>query len=473
MTADEYADVVAWLYALDAAKGMDFKLERVMLALKNLGDPHRAFPVVHVAGTNGKGSVAAMLHAMFRAGGYRVGLYTSPHLVSLTERIRVGDHLIGEADVVTLAREIRTAATVCGIELTFFEFLTVMAFLHFARCRVDMAVVEVGLGGRLDATNVVDPSVAVITTIGLDHEEFLGNTLASVAHEKAGIIKPGRPVVIGKVTEDVRALLVAIAGERGAPPSCWGHDFTIETAAQLSGLLPDLPPGPEGRPEPARREAIGEGTQRPTNLAFQFKGMGVDLADLAVGLRGAYQRDNAATAIATALQVRRTLPLSDAAVRDGLAAVRWPGRLDVVHDAPLVLLDGAHNADGVHTLVRELPEIIGSRQLHVLFGVMRDKHWPPMVQALGPRVATATLATPLASRGEAAEALARAFEPYCPVRIAAHPLDGLQSVLRSARADDAILVTGSLFLVGAVYPYFLRTPGLSSLFGAAAATQHP
>jgi dihydrofolate synthase / folylpolyglutamate synthase len=286
-----------------------------------------------------------------------------------------------------------------------------------------------------------------------------------VAYEKAGIIKPGRPVVIGRVTEDVRALLVAIAGERGAPPSCWGQDFTIETAAQQSGPLPDPPPWPE--------VATGEGTQRTAYVAFQFRGMGVDLANLVVGLRGAYQRDNAATAIAAALQVRRTLPLSDAAVRNGLAAVRWPGRLDVVQDAPLVLLDGAHNADGVNTLVRELPEIVGSRRLHVLFGVMRDKHWLPMVQALGPRVATATLATPLASRGEAAEVLARAFEPYCPVRIAAHPIDGLQSVLRSAHADDAILVTGSLFLVGAVYPYFSRTPGLSSLFGAAAATQHP
>jgi dihydrofolate synthase / folylpolyglutamate synthase len=444
MTADEYADVVAWLYALDAAKGMDFKLERVTLALKNLGDPHRAYPVLHIAGTNGKGSVAAMLHAMYVAGGYRVGLYTSPHLVSLTERIRVGDQPIGEADVVTLARDIQAAATVCGIELTFFEFLTVMAFLHFARCRVDVAVVEVGLGGRLDATNVVDPAVAVITTIGLDHQEYLGNTLASVAYEKAGIIKPGRPVVIGRVAEAVRAQLAAIAAARGAPAFCSGHDF-----------------------------ALGETTAPGAPVRCHFRGMGSDLADLAVGLRGAYQRENAATAVAAALQARGVLPLADAALRRGLSAVRWPGRLDVVRDAPLVVLDGAHNADGIATLIRELPEIIGSRPLHLLFGVMRDKHWQPMVQALGPHVATATLTTPLAPRGEVAEALARAFEPYCPVRIAAQPVDGLHSVLQAAHADDAILVTGSLFLVGAVYPYFLRTSGLATLFGTATATVHP
>ncbi len=164
MATNDYAKVLSSLYALEAAKGMDFKLERVALALKNLGDPHTRFVSVHIAGTNGKGSVAAMLHAMLSAAGHRVGVYTSPHLVSFTERIRVGATSIAEDDVVALAREIRTAATVRGIDLTFFEFVTVMAFLHFARCAVDIAVVEVGLGGRLDATNVLDPAVAVITT---------------------------------------------------------------------------------------------------------------------------------------------------------------------------------------------------------------------------------------------------------------------------------------------------------------------
>src|SRR5215468_10124545 len=161
----EYERTVEWLYALEAAKGMDFKLERVALALQRLGDPQRHFPSLHIAGTNGKGSVAAMLHAVLRAAGYRVGLYTSPHLVDLSERIRVGDEVIERTAVVALTGEIRAAAGARGIDLTFFEFLTVMAFLHFARRGVEIAVVEVGLGGRLDATNVVDPLAAVITTI--------------------------------------------------------------------------------------------------------------------------------------------------------------------------------------------------------------------------------------------------------------------------------------------------------------------
>ena len=159
----EYAQVLASLYALEAAKGMDFKLERVTLTLRNVGNPHHQFASLHIAGTNGKGSVAAMLHAMFSAGGYRVGLYTSPHLVSFTERIRVGSECISPQEVVDLARAIRDAGPVRGIDLTFFEFVTAMAFLHFARRHVELAVVEVGLGGRLDATNVVDPEVAVIT----------------------------------------------------------------------------------------------------------------------------------------------------------------------------------------------------------------------------------------------------------------------------------------------------------------------
>jgi dihydrofolate synthase/folylpolyglutamate synthase len=420
MAATEYAQVLAWLYGLEAARGMDFKLERVALALKKLGDPHKTFASVHIAGTNGKGSVAAMLHSIFQAAGYRVGLYTSPHLMHFTERVRVGAEAIAEDDVVQLARQIRVAATADGVALTFFEFVTVMAFLHFARRGVDLAVVEVGLGGRLDATNVLDPEVAVITNIGLDHGEFLGNTLISVAGEKAGIIKPGRPVVVGKVSRDVRQVFRRTAAAQGAAVRWQGADFSV------AGVQP-----------------------------FHFRGMGYDLPDLSVPLRGAHQRDNAAIAIATALQLRRRFAFTDAVLRRGLANVRWPGRLDVVQARPVVVLDGAHNADGASALVRALPEVVGGRKVHLLFGVMRDKVWRPMVEAIGPVVSTATLTTALPSRGEAPETLAEAFAPYCRVQIAPQPVPALEMLLRSAGDDEAVLVAGSLFLVGAVYPYFL------------------
>jgi dihydrofolate synthase/folylpolyglutamate synthase len=438
MSSSTYAHVLAALYQLEAAKGMDFKLERVALALHLLGDPHRQFAAIHIAGTNGKGSVAAMLHAMLVAGGYRAGLYTSPHLLRFTERVRIGDQEIAEDEVVKLAREVRGATVSRGIELTFFEIVTVMAFLHFARQRVELAVIEVGLGGRLDATNVLDSDVAVITTIGLDHQEFLGDTLSSVAREKAGIIKPGRPVVIGRVPGESRGVLEQAAAEQGAAAVWLGRDFAV----------------------------CGDGPCR-------FDGMGCTLPDLTVGLRGAYQRDNAATAIAAALRLRVRFPLADEAIREGLATVRWPGRLDVVRREPLVLLDGAHNADGMAALARELPAMTAGRRVHVLFAVMRDKRWEPMAQAIGPLAASVTVTTVLPPRGAAPEAVAPAFECFCPVRRAATPLEGVAALLRSVGSGDAIVVCGSLFLVGAVYPFFVAPDAPSTVDTGVPAVSQP
>lgn len=438
MASNAYAEVLAWLYGLEAAKGMDFKLERVALALKNLGDPQNSFASVHIAGTNGKGSVAAMLHSIFRAAGYRAGLYTSPHLVHFTERIRIGGDEIAPEEVVQLANAVRAAATVRGIDLTFFEFVTVMSFLHFARRGVDLAVVEVGLGGRLDATNVLDPEVAVITNIGLDHTEFLGSTLASVASEKAGIIKPGRPVIVGGVSAEVREVLEHTAAMQGARAYWHGRDYAV------SGQQP-----------------------------FRFTGMSAEIEALAIPLRGTYQRENAAIAVAAAVQLRRRFPFPDAALRRGLAEVRWPGRLDVVQTRPLVVLDGAHNADGIGVVVRELPAIVGPRPLHLLFAVMRDKLWSPMVDALAPRVSSATLTAVLPPRGEAPEVLAQGFARHCPTRVVQPPLAALEVLLESVSAADAILVTGSLFLIGAIYPYFLDRNGRASLFGAPQESPQP
>ncbi len=435
MTSSEYVDVLAWLYGLEAARGMDFKLERVALTLEKLGDPHRKFASVHIAGTNGKGSVAAMIHSIFHTGGYRVGLYTSPHLVHFTERIRVGEEAIAPHEVVELAREIRARAD--GVALTFFEFVTVMAFLHFARLRVELAIVEVGLGGRLDATNVVDPEVAVITNIGLDHGEFLGNTLTSVAREKAGIIKPRRPVIVGPVSPDVRDVLRRAAAAHGAPVFWQGADFSV------TGVDP-----------------------------FHFRSSGGELTDLRVRLRGAHQRENAATAVAAVLQLRQRFPCADATLRRGLTEVRWPGRLEVVRARPLVVLDGAHNVDGVAALMRALPDVVGRRNVHLLFAVMRDKIWQPMIEALGPAVSSATVTAVLPPRGEAPEALAEAFACFCPVRVVPQPVLALETVLRCAAEDEAVLVAGSLFLVGAVYPSLFGPHDPRSPFRAVAGTLH-
>lgn len=429
VAVSEYTEVLASLYALEAAKGMDFKLERVALALKNLGDPHRQFPAVHIAGTNGKGSVAAMLHAILGAAGYRVGLYTSPHLVDFTERIRVGEVPIPQDDVVASVREIHAAATLRGIALTFFEFVTVMAFWHFARQAIDLAVVEVGLGGRLDATNVIDPLEAIITTIGLDHEEFLGDTLVSVAREKAGIIKAERPLIVGNVPPEALSLLESVTAERAVVPYRFGKDFTIS----------------------------GGGSWR-------FEGFGSVLDDVKLPLRGRHQAENAAVAMAAAMRLRDHLQISDDAVRRGLAGVRWPGRLDIIRTHPLVVLDGAHNVDGIAALVRELSEIVGSRRVHLLFGVMRDKHWQPMVDLIGPVVTSALLTPTLPPRGEAPEVLAPAFNRYCRTSVARSAAHGFEALLNSTPREDAILVAGSLFLVGEIFAHLLRAGGQQNVF---------
>ena len=411
----EYADTLAWLYGLEAARGMDFKLERVALALAALGDPQRRYPCLHIAGTNGKGSVAAMLHAMLRAAGHRTGLYTSPHLTRFTERIRIGDAEISEAEVVSFTQEIRTAATLRGIELTFFEFITVMAFLAFARHAVDSAVVEVGLGGRLDATNVIDPVATIITTIGLDHEQYLGDTIESIAAEKGGIIKPGCPVVLGRLSDAARSVLKGIAAERNAPVIEASEEIQIHGTALL-----------------------------------RVSGMGWKIDNLTLALRGRFQHDNAATALAAAALVRDRFGLSDGAVRRGLAMVCWPGRLEVVSSAPLIVLDGAHNEAGVQTLAEELPDVIGKRPLHLLFGVMSDKRWQPMVEQLGPMVRSATVTAILPPRGEAPERVAASFRKFCPTTVIPNARQAVRTLLDQIAPSEALLVTGSLFLVGAV-----------------------
>jgi dihydrofolate synthase/folylpolyglutamate synthase len=413
----DYERTLNWLYTLEAAKGMDFKLERVALALERLGDPQLSFKALHIAGTNGKGSVAAMLHAMLVAGGYRVGLYVSPHLVGFGERIRVGHAEITEDAVVGLTTEIQRAATSRGIDLTFFEFVTVMAFLHFARSGVDVAVVEVGLGGRLDATNVLDPEVAVITTVARDHEQYLGRSIAGIAAEKGGIVKPGRPVVFGKLGRRARSELLRIASERSAPVIERGRDYTVTS-----------------------------------DLAPRFEGLGWSLPELSLSLRGLFQRENAGTALATLAAVRSTLPVSEEAIRRGLASVRWPGRFEIVCDEPLTILDGAHNADALKTLIREVSFLRNGGRVHALFAVMRDKDWRSMVNVLAPFCSSVTVTEVLPRRGLDAARPAELFARYCPTDCDPDPISGWRRLLARTTPGDVAVVTGSLFLVGALYP---------------------
>jgi dihydrofolate synthase/folylpolyglutamate synthase len=404
-----YDSTLEWLYGLEARRGMDFRLERLEPVLARLGRPELAFPAIHVAGTNGKGSTAAMLHAMYVRGGYRTGLYTSPHLLSFTERIRVDDSRISESDVVALADEANGAANAVGVELTFFEIATVMAFLEFRRKGIDLGIVETGLGGRLDATNVLRPMVSVITSIGLEHCEILGDTVEAIAQEKAGIIKPGTVVVTGPLPAEAAAVVesrVSIAGTRWLR---YGDNF-------------------DDRP---LRELAREG--------------------VAVGLAGPHQQQNASVALAVvhALEVR--FPLSARAIAEGLRNVRWPGRLEIVSRAPLTIVDAAHNPHAVDVLASSLDALALPHPRVLVFGVMADKDWRSMLTRLVP-IFDRVVTVPVSNR--------RALEPSRTLAVASdlRPSEAAPSAaagLRRARElavpDGAIVVAGSIFLIAEIY----------------------
>ncbi|MGD0783170.1 MAG: folylpolyglutamate synthase/dihydrofolate synthase family protein, partial [Candidatus Aminicenantales bacterium] len=329
--------------------GVKLGLQNVAAVLAACGDPQRRYPSVHVAGTNGKGSVCAMLASTLEADGRRVGLYTSPHLADVRERIRIGGRPIAEADFDRLLGRIRKtigrllAAGRLEAQPTYFEVLTILAFLHFAERKVDIAVLEVGMGGRFDATNIVTPLVSVITSISLDHREYLGRTLAAIAFEKAGIIKPGVPVVSGVEGGAAAAVIRRRAGELHAPlVPVFGRDAALFAARTVAGYR-------------FRYDFCGE------SFPFRLK------------LPGRHQGENAAVAIAAA----RTLgcvgkPLDRRVILAGLAAAEWPGRLEAVGRRPLVLLDGAHNEDGARALAAYIRDFVRG-PLVLVFAMLKDK----------------------------------------------------------------------------------------------------
>jgi len=405
---DAYVRTLSWLYAREAQAGIDLKLARVAVAAERLGHPERAAPALHVGGTNGKGSTAAMLDAMLRAGGRRVGLYTSPHLVSFRERIVVGGELISEDEVVDgVARLRRDLDDARG--LTAFEIMTLLAWLTFAARAVEVQVLEVGLGGRLDATNVVAPEAVIITNVGRDHEAFLGDTIAAIAGEKAGIVKPDTPIVSGAHGE-AAAVIADRAAALASPLSVLDRDFSLTPAA--------------------------DGT-----LLYRSPSATIDHITLA--LRGAHQRANAALAL-RALEL--AVPLGADALRAGLATTAWPGRLQLVRRAPDVLLDGAHNPAGIDVLVEEMRVRAAGRRIRVLIGVMHDKNWPPMLRALA-RITTDLVVTRPRQTRSADPRLVAADSPI-PARVVEDPAQAYEEVLAVSRPDDVVLATGSLFLVG-------------------------
>ena len=416
---DAYSKTLDRIYNLRGGV-IDLRLDRMERALALFDHPEKTFPAFHIAGTNGKGSTAAMLHRILCSAGYRVALYTSPHLVSFTERIRVIEEEITADEVVALADEIWRRTEAANILLTFFEIVTVMAFIYFARRQVDVAVIEVGLGGRFDATNLIRSIVSVITTISKDHEAFLGSDIASIAREKAGIIKRGVPVVCGALPPEAIKVINEIADASQTASYRLEQNFTLKLKS---------------------------------DGAFDYKGPKWNLPDLSVTLHGAHQIRNAGVATAALEVVSDLFPTSEIAIRSGLQNVTWPGRMEVMLSDPTVIIDGAHNGEGIGVLIHELRELRGGRRIRLLFAVMEDKDWRLMVNALAEVVDEIVLtrvsqlersADPVQLQQEVAGKLQSQVIP--------DPRLAVESLVKSAASNELIVITGSLYLLGEVRP---------------------
>jgi dihydrofolate synthase / folylpolyglutamate synthase len=415
-----------------------FDLGRMHAFLALLGDPHKRYPIFHVAGTKGKGSVSAMLESVLREAGYRTGFYTSPHLIDFCERIRLAGEPIAHERLAALVNGVRgQVEKVPG--LTTFEISTALAFLFFAEEGADAVVAEVGLGGRLDATNVVTPFVSVITSLSYDHTHLLGNTLAEIAREKAGIIKPGIPAVSAPQEGEALGVILDVCRERNAPLALVGRDWHFAPRTHsLDGQSFFLWSARDQERMDERLEKGDEVTWVP--LRFD------------IPLLGYHQVINAATAITALMTARgRGLKIPEEAVREGLRNVRWEGRFQILSRAPMVVVDSAHNRDSARRLRTALDDYFPGRRVILLFGASEDKDIGGMLDELLPRSARliATRSThPRAAPLE--EIVARAREHGRPAEGREDPAAALERALELTGPEDVLLVAGSLFVAGAV-----------------------
>jgi dihydrofolate synthase/folylpolyglutamate synthase len=473
-----YSETINYLYNLQK-HGIKFGLDNINTLMSALDNPHKSFSAVHVAGTNGKGSTSAIIASILHTARLRVGLFTSPHLISFTERIRVNNEEITEKEVVELTEEIRTkihntpsltlpprgggmgGGDDSELNPTFFEVVTAMAMLYFKRKKVDIAVIEVGMGGRLDATNIIVPEVSVITNISYDHKEFLGNTLREIANEKAGIIKEGVPVVISYQELEAMEVIEKKVKEKGAELYTYGRDFSsVLKKEDLTGIYFDY-----------------------------WDGDSSAIHDLHLPLIGEHQLQNASIAIKAAMivlqnkmQDTRYTPLCppllrgelkggyyhESCIRDGLSRVRWPGRLELIKEDPPILIDGAHNPSAAVALSQVLKKIfLGKYRIIMVLGIMGDKDIEGIMKPLLPLASEIILTAPQYERAASPYRLAdvAASLGFTNVRIAPSVKDAIEMATkessnnppsppftkggsRGIHHSSLIVVTGSFYTIG-------------------------
>lgn len=417
------------------ARVQKFDLENIRTLARHLGEPQTKFPSVHIAGTNGKGSTAAMLERILRESGLKTGLYISPHLERINERISIAGREISDEEFArSFARiheliERLLASGELAAHPTYFECLTAMAFESFAQAKVELAVLEVGMGGRLDATNIVVPEVGVITQIDYDHEDYLGHSIEQIAAEKAAIIKPGVPVVLAIGRPRARVVAERRAAEVGAPVIEIDRDFRLENVRAVEDRY--------------RASAVH------VESGERF--------DMALPLAGRYQLRNALAAIAAARVIgRHGFPVTRESVEQGLGSVQWPGRLERMGERPDLYLDGSHNPAGARELIDFWDRHFANRHIILIYGAMRDKAVDEVSGLLFPRASRVILTQPRQKRAISVQALsAMTGHMAHHVDLVAEPVEAVKRALELARPDEVIFITGSLYLAGDLRP-FLR-----------------
>jgi dihydrofolate synthase/folylpolyglutamate synthase len=430
MNRNGYQQSLDYLYGLEKF-GMIFGLTKEKEILETVGNPDQEIQAIHIGGTNGKGSTAAMMSSILQKEGFTVGLYTSPHLIRFTERIKVNGKEIEKEEVTDLTDWMREKVETAGIAapFTFFDFTTAMALLYFKQKRVDLAILEVGLGGRLDSTNVVDPLLSIITNIGKDHEDILGKGVLRVAREKAGIIKEGRPLITAATQPRVLGLFSKTCREKGAPFFRVGKDFRYVPAGETS---------------------------------FSYEGLRRKLWDLSLNLRGTHQRINATTALG-ALEILDDLGfrISNDAMAEGLKEVDWPGRLEMICSSPQVLLDGAHNPEGALSLRASLEKEFQYQHLILLIGIMKDKDIQAILHFLSPLADQIILTRPATDRAASPSFLRKALgQNGKKAEVIEDLREAIDRGLSLTGKGDLLCITGSLYTVGEARTYFLPRGGL-------------
>ena len=426
-TKASYKSCLKTLYSL-RRYGIILGLDIIGNILKGVGNPQNNFNTIHVAGTNGKGSIASALSTILHKAGYKVGLYTSPHLVRFNERICINNHPVSDKNVVAAYKAVKSAHH-GSREPTFFEFTTAMAFYEFGRHNVEWAVVETGMGGRLDATNIITPALTIITNISLEHKLYLGNTISEITREKGGIIKKGTPVVTGVTQKNAISALTSIAKSQSAPLYRFRDAFRI---------------------------------RRNRNTTFNYFGIDHIWRNIKTGLIGKHQINNAALILAACeLLIKNNLNLTLKNIKDGLEQNRWPGRLEIVSSSPLILLDGAHNFIAARHLARYLSENLSDRNITLLIGILDDKPYKSILKDLLPLCRKVILTRPKIDRALAPEKLYPiAQKIISDIHVIPDVDKAIIYAIESASPKDVICIAGSLYVVGEAKELFEKRADL-------------